>query len=166
MLGGAQYWKHKVFSCERRRREAMLGGYGGMLPRIFLINGAIRCILVHSRAHFSLQNFAVFFLRGFLFCFLNVTFADKSENKEKEPYMWFNGFKSGTDFRWDRTYTVLASTKKSSSLTWLRASGSRPDTLPAHVYCNVTKFNLLYLYNYSAVVMNLAHFHTPKIIPI
>ena len=30
--GGAQYLKHKVFSCERRRREAMLGGSGDMLP--------------------------------------------------------------------------------------------------------------------------------------
>ena len=27
---GAQYLKHKVFSFERRRREAMLGGGGGV----------------------------------------------------------------------------------------------------------------------------------------
>ena len=27
--GGGQYLKHKVFSCERRRREAMLEGGGG-----------------------------------------------------------------------------------------------------------------------------------------
>ena len=44
--------------------------------------------------------------------------------------------------------------------------GSRLDALPAHVYCNVTKFNLLYQNYFSAVVMNLVHFHTPKIIPI
>ena len=30
--------------------------------------------------------------------------------------MWFNGFKSGTDFRWDRTYTILASKKKKFQL--------------------------------------------------
>ena len=44
--------------------------------------------------------------------------------------------------------------------------GSRPGALPAHVYCNVPKYTLLYQNNFSAVVMNLAHFHTPKIIPI
>ena len=26
MLGGGQYLKHEIFSCERRRREAMRGG--------------------------------------------------------------------------------------------------------------------------------------------
>ena len=56
--------------------------------------------------------------------------------------------------------------KKIPACLELRASWYRPDALPAHVYCNVTKFNLLYLYNFSAVVMNFAHFHTPKIIPI
>ena len=61
MLGGAQYLKSRVFLRERRRREAMLGGFGGMLPlKIFDKNGAIRCILVHSMAHFSLHYFAVF----------------------------------------------------------------------------------------------------------
>ena len=45
----------------------------------FLKNGAIRCNLVHSRAHFSPHYFAVF--RSFV---LNVVFADKSENKEKK----------------------------------------------------------------------------------
>ena len=55
--GGAQYLKHKVFSCERRWREAMLGGSGGMLPRKFLKKKW--CNLVHSIAHFSLHYFAV-----------------------------------------------------------------------------------------------------------
>ena len=27
--GGGQYLKHEIFSCERRRREAMLGSGGG-----------------------------------------------------------------------------------------------------------------------------------------
>ena len=27
--GGGQYLKHEIFSCERRRREAMLGRAGG-----------------------------------------------------------------------------------------------------------------------------------------
>ena len=27
--GGGQYLKHEIFSCERRRREAMLGRGGG-----------------------------------------------------------------------------------------------------------------------------------------
>ena len=83
MLGGAQYWKHKVFSCARRRCEAMLGGYGGMLPRIFFFKmvqfSAFWCILGPILAFKILL-----FLRGFLFCFLNVAFADKFENKEKE----------------------------------------------------------------------------------
>ena len=29
MLGGGEYLKHEIFSCERRRREAMLGRVGG-----------------------------------------------------------------------------------------------------------------------------------------
>ena len=29
MLGGGEYLKHEIFSCERRRREAMLGRGGG-----------------------------------------------------------------------------------------------------------------------------------------
>ena len=29
MLGGGQYLQHEIFSCERRRREAMLGRGGG-----------------------------------------------------------------------------------------------------------------------------------------
>ena len=29
MLGGGGYLKHEIFSCERRRREAMLGRGGG-----------------------------------------------------------------------------------------------------------------------------------------
>ena len=56
--GGAQYLKHEVFSCERRRREAMLGGSWGMLHRKVL---KIWCNLVHSIAHFSLHYFAIFF---------------------------------------------------------------------------------------------------------
>ena len=40
----------------------------------------IGAILVHSRAHFRLHYFAVFEV----IFFLNVAFADKSENKEKE----------------------------------------------------------------------------------
>ena len=48
----------------------------------FSKNGAIRRYLVHSRAHFSLHFFAVFEV----IFFQNVSFADKSENKEKgEP---------------------------------------------------------------------------------
>ena len=35
MLGGTQYWKHKVYVCERRRREAMLGGIGHATPDFF-----------------------------------------------------------------------------------------------------------------------------------
>ena len=47
-----------------------------------------------------------------------------SEIKEQEePKMWYNGFKSGTDFNRDRTYTVLASKKKKSSLTWTSGLG-------------------------------------------
>ena len=79
---GAQYLKHKVFSFERRRREAMLGG-GGVRghapPKMFwkkLYN------LVHSRAHLSLK--ILLFWGFFLFVFLIVAFEDKSENKEKE----------------------------------------------------------------------------------
>ena len=34
MLGvGGQYLKHEIFSCERRRREAMLGRGGGGVGR-------------------------------------------------------------------------------------------------------------------------------------
>ena len=83
MLGGAQYLKFKVSSRERRRREAMVEGSGGMLPqKIFDENDAIRCILVHSMARFSLHYFAVF--EVIFFFFKNVAF-DMSENKEKEP---------------------------------------------------------------------------------
>ena len=61
MLGGAQYLKSRVFLRERRRREAMRGCPGACSPRkIFDKNGAIRCMLVHSMAHFSLHYFAVF----------------------------------------------------------------------------------------------------------
>ena len=65
-----------------QKAQSHARGVRGHAPPDFFLkkNGAIRCILVHSRAHFSLQNFAVF--EGFLFCFLNVAFADKSEKKE------------------------------------------------------------------------------------
>ena len=51
-------------------------GYGGMLPRIlfFFKNGAIRCN----------QGPILVFKTLLVFIFLNVAFADKSENKEKE----------------------------------------------------------------------------------
>ena len=37
--------KHKVYSCERRRREAMLGGPACSLVKYFEKNCAIWCIL-------------------------------------------------------------------------------------------------------------------------
>ena len=40
---------------------------------------AIWCILVHSRAHFSLHYFAIFEV-----IFFNVAFEDKSENDQKK----------------------------------------------------------------------------------
>ena len=92
--GGAKYLKSKVFSRERRRREAMLGGSGDMLPReIFDKNGAIRCILVHSMAHFSLHLFAVFEV---IFFKKNVAFDMLISLKTKEKNLKC-GFKSGTD---------------------------------------------------------------------
>ena len=32
--GGGQYLKHEIFSCERRRREAMLGRGGGVVMNL------------------------------------------------------------------------------------------------------------------------------------
>ena len=32
--GGGQYLKHETFSCERRRREAMLGRGGGLVMNL------------------------------------------------------------------------------------------------------------------------------------
>ena len=64
-----------------------------------------------------------------------------------ELQILFNSFKSGPDFSRDRTYTVLASIKKFQDLNF-GPRGCRPDVLPAHVYCNEIKFNLLY-FNYS-----------------
>ena len=66
--------------------------------------------------------------------------------------MWINGFKSGTDISRDHTYTALASKKD----VIFRPRGSRPDALPAHVYPNIAKYNLLYeRYNFSVVVYEL-----------
>ena len=79
---GAQYLKHKVFSFERRRREAMLrggGGPGACSPRkCFEKKCTIWCILGPILA------FKVLLFWGFFYCFFNVAFVDKSENKEKE----------------------------------------------------------------------------------
>ena len=70
---GAQYLKHKVFSFELRRREAMQGGggggSGGMLPRkCFEKNCKIWCILGPILAFkvllFLLVFFVVFFFWG------------------------------------------------------------------------------------------------------
>ena len=36
-LGGGQYLKHEIFSCERRRREAMLGR-GGVVMNLAQFN--------------------------------------------------------------------------------------------------------------------------------
>ena len=80
--GGAQFSISKVFSCERRKHDAMLGGPGHATPEFFeKQNCATRCILVHSRAYFSLHYFAVFEV---IFFYKNVAFADKSANKERE----------------------------------------------------------------------------------
>ena len=107
MLGGAQYLKSRVFLRERRRREAMLGGSGGMLPRkIFDKNGAIRCILVHSMAHFSLEFITLLFLR-LSFFFLNVAFDMLTSLKTKKKNLKY-GFKSGTDL----TQQALLPSKK------------------------------------------------------
>ena len=48
----SSYLKQEVFSCERRRREAMLGGPGACPLEFFLKkkNGAIWCILEHILA--------------------------------------------------------------------------------------------------------------------
>ena len=95
---GAQYLKHKVFSFELRRREAMLGGgggSGGMLPRkCFEKNCTIWCILGPILAFKVLLFLLFFFFFFFFFFFLgggggllgffNVAFVDKSEHKEKE----------------------------------------------------------------------------------
>ena len=35
MIGEAEYLKYKIVPYERRRHEAMFGGFGGMLPQIF-----------------------------------------------------------------------------------------------------------------------------------
>ena len=82
---GRNYLKHKVFSFERRRREAMLGG-GGVRghapPKCFEKNCTIWCILGPILA-FKILLFLLFF-GFFLFVFFNVAFVDKSENKEKE----------------------------------------------------------------------------------
>ena len=51
--------KHKVHegSCDGRRRNALLEGPGHAPPKYyFLKNDEIWCILVHSRAPFSLHN--------------------------------------------------------------------------------------------------------------
>ena len=47
------------------------------------------------------------------------------------------GFKSGTEFR----YRSVFKKKKFQLDLNFGPRGSRPDTLPAHVYCNVTKFD-------------------------
>ena len=72
---GAQYLKHKVFSFELRRCEAMQGGgSGGMLPRkCFEKNCKIWCILGPILAFkvllFLLFFFVVFFLGGGIYLF-------------------------------------------------------------------------------------------------
>ena len=79
--GGAQFSIRKVFPCERRKHDAMLGGPGHATPIFFeKQNCATRCILVHSRAYFSLLYFAVFEV----IFYKNVAFADKSANKKRE----------------------------------------------------------------------------------
>ena len=115
--GGAHYLKSRVFLRERRRREAMLGGSGGMLPpKIFDKNRAIRCILVHSMAHFSLHYFAVFEV---IFFFLNVAFDMLKSLKTKKKNLKC-GFKSGTDLT---QQALLPSKKKVQAGLELRASG-------------------------------------------
>ena len=74
--GGAQYFKHKVYSCEGRRREAMLGGSSMLSWKFFEKNCAIWCILGPIKAFITLLFFKV--------NFLNVAFADKSENNKKK----------------------------------------------------------------------------------
>ena len=65
---GAQYLKHKVFSFELRRREAMQGGgSGAMLPRkYFEKNCTIWCILGPILA-FKVLLFLLFFFFFFFF---------------------------------------------------------------------------------------------------
>ena len=75
----SSYLKHEVFSCERKRREAMLGGSVGIPsppPDFFLKKGAIWCILGHILAFKTLLFFKI--------NLKNVTFADKSEKKRKK----------------------------------------------------------------------------------
>ena len=85
MLGGGGVIFNKVFSFERRRCEAMLGGSGGMLPQTCFekLYCTIWCILGPILA-FKILLFLLFFEFFFFFFFFNVAFADKSENKEKE----------------------------------------------------------------------------------
>ena len=83
-----------------------------MLPQnIFDKNGAIRCILVHSMAHFSLHYFDVFEVIFFLK--KNVAFDMLTSLKTKKKNLNC-GYKSGTDLI---QQAVLASKKKSSSWT-------------------------------------------------
>ena len=63
--GGGAIMKHKVFSCEHRRRETMLGGPGVCSPRFFWKknNSAIWCVLVLSIGSIlSFITFEVIFL--------------------------------------------------------------------------------------------------------
>ena len=90
-----------------------------MLPRkIFDKNGTIRCILVHSMAHFSLHYFAIFEVIFFFFL-KNVAFDMLTSLKTKEKNLKC-GFKSGTDLI---QQAVLASKKKVQAGLELWTSG-------------------------------------------
>ena len=99
----------------------MLGGPGACPPpppwKIFDKNGAIRCILVHSMAHFSLHYFAVFEVIFFLKT--NVAFDMLTSLKTKKKNLKC-GFKSGTDLV---QQAVLALKKRVQAGLDLRASG-------------------------------------------
>ena len=70
--------------------------------------------------------------------------------------MWFNGFKSGTDFRWDSPNTVLAPEKKSSSLTWI--SGLEEVGLACYRHMSTA------MYVKCSKISNTLKLRTPKII--
>ena len=57
MLGGGAIF---IFTRAQKARSHARGVRGHAPPKIFDKNGAIRFILVHSMAHFSLHYFAVF----------------------------------------------------------------------------------------------------------
>ena len=114
--GGAQFSISKVFSCERRKHDAMLGGPGHATPEFFekqncatrcIAFVAFWCILGHILVCITLR-----FLR--LFFFIKMLPLQTSLQTKKENYLKCDLMVLKSR---DRTFTVLAAKKESPSWT-------------------------------------------------